>query len=250
MLALRLVAALLAAVVRGLVPKEGLLRGRVQVVLGDDGASAPPPEGAVQVVLGTSAVAGGGWGDGCHPSTALCLEWLSGIDWSDGKRFLDYGCGSGVLMLAARRLGCEDAVGVDVEEEALDAAAENARANGVDGGVAFVHGREVVPGCDAFDVVVANILVGQLSRPSMVATLALGCKPGGYLCLSGIRPDQRGVLDDVYAPYFDLVESAEMAPDDHGQEYWDTWVRMVLRRKQGDDRRELLDAISDAAVRG
>ena len=191
--------ALLLALARtsGLVPEGGILRGRVHVVL--EGDATPPPGDAVQVVLGTGETAAGGWGDGAHPSTALCLEWLSERGFKGDEAFLDYGCGSGVLAIAARKLGCPTAVGVDVEYEALDSAAENAERNGVDG-VEWVHGRSIIPGNDEYDAVVANILVGQLSRPSMVATLALGTKVGGALCLSGIRPDQCAVLERLYAP--------------------------------------------------
>lgn len=241
---------LFATAATALVPKEGLVRGRVHVVSSDDANTATTPPDAVRVVLGTSDVSAGGWGDGAHPSTALCLEWLSGIDWAPGASFLDYGCGSGVLMLAARRLGCADALGVDVEYEALESSEANAAATGVGDGVRFVHGRTVVPGDEAFDYVCANILVGQLSRPSMVATLALGCKPGGALCLSGVRPEQADVLRPLYAPYFDFdaASYAERAPDAHGAEYWGTWARMVLRRRDADDRRTLLDAVSEGAI--
>ena len=227
-----------------LVPEGGILRGRVHVVL--EGDDTPPPGDAVQVVLGTSETAAGGWGDGAHPSTALCLEWLSERGFGEDEAFLDYGCGSGVLAIAARKLGCREAVGVDVEYEALDSAAENAARNGVDG-VDWVHGRSVVPGMDEYDAVVANILVGQLSRPSMVATLALGTKIGGALCLSGVRPDQCAVLERLYAPYYDVAEKTFRDPDDFGKEYWGSWARMILTRKEA-DRRELLERISDGAI--
>ena len=152
--------ALLLALARttSLVPDGGILRGRVHVVL--EGDAAPPPGDAVQVVLGTSEIAEGGWGDGAHPSTALCLEWLSERGFKEDEAFLDYGCGSGVLAIAARKLGCREAVGVDVEYEALDSAAENAERNGVIDGVEWVHGRSIIPGMDEYDAVVANILVG------------------------------------------------------------------------------------------
>ena len=148
---------LLHAWTNGLVPHGGILRGRVHVVL--DGDETPPPGDAVQVVLGTSETAAGGWGDGAHPSTALCLEWLSERGFKEDEAFLDYGCGSGVLAIAARKLGCPTAVGVDVEYEALESAAENAERNGIIDGVDWVHGRSVIPGMDEYDAVVANILV-------------------------------------------------------------------------------------------
>ena len=106
-----------------------------------------------------------------------------------GRVISGYSCGSGVLAIAAWKLGCREAVGVDVEYEALESAAENAERNGADG-VDWVHGRSVVPGMDEYDAVVANILVtctpsrrlicdrssARSARPSMVATLALGTK--------------------------------------------------------------------------
>ena len=122
-----------------LVPEGGILRGRVHVVL--EGDDTPLPGDAVQVVLGTSETAAGGWGDGAHPSTALCLEWLSERGFKEDEAFLDHGCGSGVLAIAARKLGCREAVGVDVEYEALESAAENAERNGIVDGVDWVHGR-------------------------------------------------------------------------------------------------------------
>ena len=242
----RAVASLLVLTSDALVPKGGILRGSVHVVL--DGDATPPPDDAVQVVLCTSKIADGAWGDGAHPSTALCLEWLSERGFGGDESFLDYGCGSGVLAIAAKKLGCGECAGVDVEYEALESAEENAERNGVDG-VDWVHGRSVIPGVDEYDAVVANILVGQLSRPSMVATLALGTKVGGSLCLSGIRPDQCEVLERLYAPYSDVAEETFREPDAFGKEYWGSWARLVLTRKAA-DRRELLDRISDAAAAG
>ena len=160
---------------------------------------------------------------------------------------MDYGCGSGVLAIAARKLGCPTAVGVDVEYEALESAADNAQRNGITDGVEWVHGRSIIPGTDEYDAVVANILVGQLSRPSMVATLALGTKVGGALCLSGIRPDQCAVLERLYAPYYEVEEKIFRDPDSFGKEYWGSWARLILRRKEV-DRRELLERISEGVM--
>ena len=162
--------ALLLVIARtnALVPDGGILRGRVHVVL--EGDATPPPGDAVQVVLGTGETAAGGWGDGAHPSTALCLEWLSERGFKDDESFLDYGCGSGVLAIAARKLGCREAVGVDVEYEALDSAAENAERNGIVDGVEWVHGRSIIPGNDEYDAVVANILVFRGASRIMTCT--------------------------------------------------------------------------------
>ena len=99
----------------------------------------------------------------------MCLEWLSERGFKEDEAFLDYGCGSGVLAIAARKLGCREAVGVDVEYEALDSAAENALRNGVDG-VDWVHGRSIIPGNDEYDAVVANILVFRGASRIMTCT--------------------------------------------------------------------------------
>ena len=187
--------ALLLALARttSLVPEGGILRGRVHVVL--EGDATPPPGDAVQVVLGTGETAAGGWGDGAHPSTALCLEWLSERGFGADESFLDYGCGSGVLAIAARKLGCPTAVGVDVEYEALESAAENA-VNGI--GRRRLGPRPVcVPGMDEYDAVVANILRRPaLPAPRWSRRCARYTKVGGALCLSG-RPDQCAVARDA-----------------------------------------------------
>ena len=241
--------ALLLALARtsSLVPEGGILRGRVHVVL--EGDATPPPGDAVQVVLGTSETAAGGWGDGAHPSTALCLEWLSERGFKEDESFLDYGCGSGVLAIAARKLGCREAVGVDVEYEALESAAENAERNGIVDGVDWVHGRSVVPGMDEYDAVVANILVGQLSRPSMVATRAryesrrravpVGHPAGPVRRAPTSGSTRRTTTSRASKDFRD--------PDDFGKGRWGSWARMILTRKEA-DRRELLERISDGAI--
>ena len=96
----------------------------------------------------------GGWGDGAHPSTALCLEWPE-RGFKEDESLLDYGCGSGVLAIAAR-LGCREAVGVDVEYEAPTAARTPKGTDGND----WVHGRSVIPGMDEY-AVVANIRISR-----------------------------------------------------------------------------------------
>ena len=98
------------------------------------------------------------------------LEWLSERGFGEDEAFLDYGCGSGVLAIAARKLGCREAVGVDVEYEALESAAENAERNGITDGVEWIHGRFVIPGMDEYDAVVANILVFRGASRIMTCT--------------------------------------------------------------------------------
>mgnify|MGYP001241238632 CR=1 FL=1 len=84
-------------------------------------------------------------------------------------------------------------------------------------------------------------------RRMFEATLALGTKVGGALCLSGVRPDQCAVLERLYAPYYDVAEKTFRDPDAFGREYWGSWARMILTRKEA-DRRELLERISDGAI--
>lgn len=169
-----------------------------------------------------------GWGDGQHPSTRMCLEFLADNDVT-GKAVLDYGCGSGILSIAAMKLGADRCVAVDIDDEILQAASANFANNGVK--VDLVHGRSVVPGDESFDYVLANILVGQLSRSSMVATLALAVKDDGLLCLSGIRPRDVDVLKEVYSPHFSFEKMPQVVKDDSlGR----SWARLDAKKKPRD----------------
>ena len=98
----------------------------------------------------------------------------------------------------------------------------------------FHHVREIVPGglAPPADICVANILIGQLVRPSMVAVLSSNVRPGGLLCLSGVRPDQCGSLREVYSRHFDWEPAmyAEAEPGAEGKAYWGRWSRLVGRR--------------------
>mmetsp|Transcript_11291 Transcript_11291/g.45719 ORF Transcript_11291/g.45719 Transcript_11291/m.45719 type:complete len:261 (-) Transcript_11291:145-927(-) len=237
--------------VLSLLPEQGIVRGKVHIV--PTLAVPKAPAATTQIVVPHDGEA---WGDGTHPSTALCLDYLSERRWDHRHdRFLDYGCGSGVLLLAAARLGAHWCTGVDIDDEILACAQRNAKLNVVDH-VDFRHARDWVPGEHApATICVANILVGQLSRPSMVATLALGVEPGGELVLSGIRPgEQTALLRRVYGQYFEFDDAsyAELEPDDHGREYWGRWARLVGRRRPvettRDARRALFEHFSDAAL--
>eukprot|EP00571_Detonula_confervacea_P005335 CAMPEP_0172313216 /NCGR_PEP_ID=MMETSP1058-20130122/19709_1 /TAXON_ID=83371 /ORGANISM="Detonula confervacea, Strain CCMP 353" /LENGTH=305 /DNA_ID=CAMNT_0013026831 /DNA_START=102 /DNA_END=1016 /DNA_ORIENTATION=- len=149
-----------------------------------------------------------GWGTGVHPSTRLCLEWICSTI-KDGDVLLDYGCGSGILSISALHMGASRCVGVDVEAEALVTAERNLALNGwdADGRFQGLHTREVLPYdiCppQGVDVCVANILIGQLVRPSMVAAIVTNLREGGLLCLSGIRPAQ---IDSLKRAYDDSIE--------------------------------------------
>jgi ribosomal protein L11 methyltransferase len=134
------------------------------------------------------------FGTGHHPTTALCLEWLDGID-IDGKSVLDYGCGSGILAIAALRLGAARAIAVDHDPQALEATRNNALANGVADRLA-IYGPDDVPELTV-DVTIANILAGPLIAlaPRLVESL----RPGGALAVSGVLANQVEAVRAAYA---------------------------------------------------
>ncbi|PTN56269.1 50S ribosomal protein L11 methyltransferase [Stenotrophomonas panacihumi] len=142
------------------------------------------------------------FGSGTHPTTALCLRWLDGLAGEgllQGRRVLDFGCGSGILALAALKLGAGEAVGVDNDPQALVASHDNAERNEV--GARFsVYLPEDEP-VGTYPVVVANILASALE--ALAATLAERVAPGGRIALSGILHGQEGELLDRYAAWFD-----------------------------------------------
>ncbi|CAB9518547.1 protein L11 methyltransferase [Seminavis robusta] len=197
-----------------------------------------------------------GWGTGVHPTTRLCLEWLSSSSIKGGEVILDYGCGSGILSIAALHQGASRVVGVDVEAEALVTTERNLQLNGY-GAERFqgLHTRQVEPYgmVPAADICVANIMVGQLVRPSMVAALVSNLAPGGWLCLSGIRPHQVDALKQAYGESIEWEHSAELSASEcEGslESYgFDTgrWARLAGRRKRN-DREEDIQSMSELAV--
>lgn len=153
-------------------------------------AMAPDPD-AVNIVLDPGLA----FGTGSHPSTRLCLQWLERTI-RGGERVLDYGCGSGILAIAALRLGASAALGVDVDPLALPAARANAERNRVD--ARFIN-SETAPAFQA-DLVVANILANPLI---LLAPLLGGyAGKGGRIALSGILEAQAEEVMAAYAPWF------------------------------------------------
>lgn len=145
------------------------------------------------------------FGTGSHPSTRLVLAWLE-RSLRGGERVLDYGCGSGILGLAAARLGAADVTAVDLDPQALEATAGNARRNGV-------ALRIASPGALAagdFDAIVANILAGPLI--SLAPEFAARTRPGARIALSGILDAQADEVRAAYAPDFETVA----APSEEG----------------------------------
>lgn len=134
------------------------------------------------------------FGTGTHPTTALCLEWLDGLDLA-GKTVIDYGCGSGVLAIAALKLGAARAIGVDNDLQALTASRDNAQCNGV-GDRLSLYAPNDLPRAPC-DVLIANILSQPLHdlAPHFAALL----KPGASFALSGILAGQERELLEHYA---------------------------------------------------
>lgn len=131
------------------------------------------------------------FGTGSHPTTHLCLEWLEQSELA-GRHVIDYGCGSGILAIAAARLGAERVTAIDIDPQALASAAENARCNGVD--IDVRASSDPLP--KAADVVVANILSNPLKllAPMLSSLVA----PGGRLVLSGVLERQVEEVADFY----------------------------------------------------
>lgn len=142
------------------------------------------------------------FGSGTHPTTALCLEWLDALAGDGGlagRDVLDFGCGSGILALAALKLGAARAVGVDNDPQAIAATADNATRNAV--AIAAFLPQDAP--ADRYPVVVANILASALD--ALADTLAARVAPGGRIALSGILAGQEDALLARYAPWFDAL---------------------------------------------
>lgn len=146
------------------------------------------------------------FGSGTHPTTALCLRWLDALAADgllEGRHVLDFGCGSGILALAALKLGAAKAVGVDNDPQALLASADNAQRNavGADFSVYLPDDEPVT----TYPVVVANILASALD--ALAERLAARVAPGGRIALSGILKGQEDELLARYAPWFDALSA-------------------------------------------
>lgn len=160
------------------------------------------------------------FGTGTHPTTALCLEWLDSIG-MESKTVLDYGCGSGILAIAALRLGATRATGMDIDPQAVIASGQNAADNGVADRLRVVGSDADIAG--QFDIVIANILAGPLVQfaDSITARLARG----GMLALSGVLCEQADEVMAAYAPRIEFDEPAFR--DQDGQ----VWSRLTGRRR-------------------
>nr|WP_256836152.1 50S ribosomal protein L11 methyltransferase [Pseudomonas oleovorans] len=169
--------------------------------------AAPEPD-AVNLLLDPGLA----FGTGTHPTTALCLEWLDSQK-LDNCSVIDFGCGSGILAIAALLLGAPQAVGTDIDPQALEASRDNASRNGIDPVRFPVYLPADMPQQPA-DVVVANILAGPLV--SLAPQITALVKGGGRLALSGILAEQAEEVRAAYAGAFDLDPTAVK----------DGWVRI------------------------
>jgi len=162
------------------------------------------------------------FGTGTHATTALCLEWLDGIELG-GKIMLDYGCGSGALAIAALKLGCASAVAMDIDPQAVTASQQNASDNQVAEKLTILGAAGEIEG--DFDVVVANILAGPLVQFAESITLTL--RRRGMLALSGVLCEQ---ADDVLAAYERWIDFDEpVFREQDGQ----VWSRLTGIRRAG-----------------
>lgn len=170
---------------------------------------AAPDPAAINIELDP----GMAFGTGSHPTTRLCLEWLCGVV-TPGCSVLDYGCGSGILGIAAAKLGAGEVLGIDIDEKAVEAARDNAARNQA----AMCLQHSAVPVGDRFDLVVANILTNPLCvlAPAISARVA----PGGRVALSGVLETQAEQVIEAWAPHIALHVGAAH----------DGWIRLEGRR--------------------
>jgi len=159
-----------------------------------------PDPNAVNVLLDPGLA----FGTGTHNTTALCLRWLDSLDLT-GKTVVDFGCGSGILGIAALKLGAERVIGIDIDPQALEASRDNAERNGV-ADLLEVYLPEDQPEFEA-DILVANILAQPLRELHQIILGLL--KSGGQFALSGILEEQVTSVEDIYSQYANLETSLQ-----------------------------------------
>ena len=174
----------------------------------------PPQPEAVNLMLDPGLA----FGTGTHPTTALCLEWLDSCE-PGNKTVLDYGCGSGILGIAALLLGAKQVIAIDNDPQALIATAANAKRNGIDPNTLHTYLPDRIPAPFQADIVIANILAGPLVE--LAPQLARLTKNSGRLVLSGLIPDQAQTLKDCYQQWFDMDDPTEQRG----------WVRLNGRKR-------------------
>jgi len=175
---------------------------------------APDPD-AVNIELDPGLA----FGTGGHPTTALCLGWINDHD-IKGKTVIDYGCGSGILGIAACKFGARHVLGVDIDPQAIDASRENAERNAINPDqfeLSLPQQMDSAP----VDLLIANILSGPLITLS--TSLAKRVKPGGKLLLSGILREQENEIQSAYEPFFEVDPACAQGD----------WIRITGTRRNG-----------------
>ncbi|MBB71062.1 MAG: 50S ribosomal protein L11 methyltransferase [Legionellales bacterium] len=159
----------------------------------------PPEPAATNIILDPGLA----FGTGTHPTTAMCLEQLSLMTLTN-KTVIDYGCGSGILGIAAHKRGAAQVIGVDNHPQALEASLDNAAKNNINPEQFVIVAPDALPDAQA-DVLVANILAQPLV--GLAARFAELVKPDGKIILSGILHDQLPLIQQAYSPWFSLEET-------------------------------------------
>lgn len=157
------------------------------------------------------------FGTGSHPTTRLCMEWLEAHA-PQGLSVLDYGCGSGILAMVAKKLGAAEVIGVDIDPQAIESANDNSSRNHCEIKYYLPEKFDQTVQQQSFDIVVANILSGPLQQ--MAAMLSARVAQGGALVLSGVLAEQAEAVAAAYAPFIALTVWAEQ----------EGWVALAGRR--------------------
>lgn len=158
-----------------------------------------PEPNAVNVILDPGLA----FGTGTHPTTALCLQWLDSLDLTD-KEVIDFGCGSGILSVAALKLGAKKVTGIDIDYQAIDASTANAERNNVLDKLDLFLPQNQPQDLQA-DVLVANILAGPLRE--LAPKIASLVKTNGKLALSGLLREQADEIAEYYSQWFEMDAS-------------------------------------------
>ena len=171
----------------------------------------PPEPEAVNLMLDPGLA----FGTGTHATTALCLTWLEQAELKD-KTVIDYGCGSGILSIAALKLGAKKVYAVDIDNQALQATQNNASTNHIDARNLYIGTAETLH--DPVDIIIANILMGPLI--SLKDRFYQLLPKNGLLVLSGIFEEQAPLIIEAYHSSFSLVS----------QEHQNDWSVLVFSR--------------------
>ncbi|KES17895.1 50S ribosomal protein L11 methyltransferase [Gilliamella apicola] len=172
-----------------------------------------PDPNAVNVMLDPGLA----FGTGTHPTTALCLTWLDSLDLNN-KIVIDYGCGSGILAIAALKLGAERVIGIDIDPQAIQASRDNAERNNVSQKIELYLAQDLPDNLQA-DVVIANILAGPLKE--LAPQISKLVKTNGKLGLSGILANQSRSVCEAYQSQFELDPVIEQ----------EEWCRITGKKK-------------------